>query len=45
MTPNLIFSVVILTCHRNDSLAKCLDCIVPGVQSLEGNQYELIFTE
>jgi GT2 family glycosyltransferase len=42
---SLLFSVVIPTYHRNDSLAKCLDCIAPGVQSLESNQYEVIITD
>jgi GT2 family glycosyltransferase len=27
------FSVTIPTCHRNDLLAKCLDCLAPGQQS------------
>ena len=27
------FSVIIPTCHRNDLLAKCLDCLAPGQQS------------
>jgi GT2 family glycosyltransferase len=29
---NLRFSVIIPTCHRNDLLAKCLDCLAPGQQ-------------
>jgi glycosyltransferase involved in cell wall biosynthesis len=41
----LLFSVIIPTYHRNDLLAKCLDCIAPGVQSLEKNQYEVIVTD
>jgi GT2 family glycosyltransferase len=27
------FSVIIPTCHRNDLLAKCLDCLAPGKQT------------
>jgi GT2 family glycosyltransferase len=27
------FSVIIPTCHRNDLLAKCLDCLAPGQQA------------
>ena len=29
-----LFSVVIPTCHRNDLLAKCLDCLAPGKQAV-----------
>ena len=38
-------SVVIPTCHRNDLLAKCLDCLAPGVQTLPPSQYEVIVTD
>jgi len=38
-------SVVIPTCHRNDLLAKCLDCLAPGVQTLAPSQYEVIVTD
>lgn len=38
-------SVVIPTCHRNDLLAKCLDCLAPGVQTLPPDQYEVIVTD
>lgn len=38
-------SVVIPTCHRNDLLAKCLDCLAPGVQTLPPEQYEVIVTD
>lgn len=40
-----IISVVIPTCHRNDLLAKCLDCLAPGVQTLPPKQYEVIVTD
>lgn len=40
-----LFSVVIPTCHRNDLLAKCLDCLAPGVQTLPPEQYEVIITD
>ena len=40
-----LISVVIPTCHRNDLLAKCLDCLTPGVQSLPPDQYEVIVTD
>lgn len=38
-------SVVIPTCHRNDLLAKCLDCLASGVQTLPSDQYEVIVTD
>ena len=38
-------SVVIPTCHRNDLLAKCLDCLAPGVQTLPADRYEVIVTD
>jgi GT2 family glycosyltransferase len=39
------FSVIIPTYHRNDLLAKCLDCLAPGVQTLAPEQYEVIVTD
>ena len=39
------FSVIIPTRHRNDLLAKCLDCLAPGVQTLSADQYEVIVTD
>lgn len=42
---NLKISVVIPTCHRNDLLAKCLDCLAPGVQSLPADLYEVIVSD
>ena len=38
-------SVVIPTCHRNDLLALCLDCLAPSVQTLPPEQYEVIVTD
>lgn len=40
-----MISVIIPTCHRNDLLAKCLDCLAPGIQTLPANQYEVIVTD
>ncbi len=40
-----LISVVIPTCHRNDLLAKCLDCLAPGVQTLPPEQYKVIVTD
>lgn len=44
VTESLI-SVIIPTCHRNDLLAKCLDCLAPGVQTLHFGRYEVIVTD
>jgi GT2 family glycosyltransferase len=41
----LQFSVIIPTCDRNDLLAKCLDCLAPGVQSLDIDHYEVIVSD
>jgi len=41
----VMFSVVIPTCHRNDDLAKCLDRLAPGVQTLPFDQYEVIVSD
>jgi len=41
----LRLSIVIPTCHRNESLARCLDALAPGVQTLEPEFYELIVTD
>jgi GT2 family glycosyltransferase len=43
LTP--FFSVIIPTYHRNDLLAKCLDCLAPGIQTLPAEQYEVIVTD
>jgi GT2 family glycosyltransferase len=40
-----LFSVVVPTCHRNDLLAKCLDCLAPGKQTLAADQYEVVITD
>lgn len=39
------FSVIIPTYHRNDLLAKCLDCLAPNIQTLPTDQYEVIVTD
>lgn len=41
----MLFSVVIPTCRRNDLLAKCLDRLAPGQQTLSPDQYEVIVTD
>lgn len=41
----MLISVVIPTCHRNDLLAKCLDCVAPGRQRLPAGDYEVIVTD
>ena len=40
-----LISVIVPTCHRNDLLAKCLDRLAPGTQSLESDLYEVIVTD
>jgi GT2 family glycosyltransferase len=42
---NMKISVVIPTYHRNDLLAKCLDCLSPDVQTFPAEQYEVIVTD
>lgn len=39
------FSVIIPTCHRNESLALCLERLAPGTQTLPFEQYEVIVTD
>lgn len=38
-------SVVIPTCHRNDYLARLLDLLAPGIQTLAPNCYEVIVAD
>jgi GT2 family glycosyltransferase len=45
MNQKPLFSVIVPTYHRNDLLAKCLDCLAPGVQTLPAEQYEVIVTD
>jgi GT2 family glycosyltransferase len=45
MTTKPIISAIVPTYHRNDLLAKCLDCLVPGVQTLDPDRYEVIVTD
>jgi GT2 family glycosyltransferase len=40
-----LISVVVPTRHRNDLLALCLQCLAPGVQTLEAKNYEVIVTD
>lgn len=39
------FTVVIPTCRRDESLARCLDLLVPGAQTLPAAEYEVIVTD
>ena len=41
----MLVSVIIPTYHRNDLLAKCLDCVARGVQTLPAEQYEVIVSD
>ena len=45
MEPTILFSIIIPTCHRNDDLAKCLDRLLPDVQTLPSALYEVIVTD
>jgi GT2 family glycosyltransferase len=38
-------SVIVPTYHRNDLLAKCLDCLAPNIQTFSAEQYEVIVTD
>ena len=38
-------TVVVPTCHRNFDLAKCLDCLAPGVQTLDPAEYDVIVSD
>ncbi len=40
-----MISVVIPTCRRPDLLARCLDRLAPGAQTLPADQYEVIVTD
>ncbi|MHB1559262.1 MAG: glycosyltransferase family 2 protein [Isosphaeraceae bacterium] len=40
-----MISVVIPTCRRPDLLARCLDRLAPGVQSLPADRYEVIVSD
>ncbi len=42
-TPRL--TVVIPTCRRNESLARCLDRFAPGAQTLPAGEYEIIVSD
>lgn len=39
------FSVIIPTCHRNDDLARCLELLAPGAQTLPAADYEVIVSD
>jgi len=42
---SLSFSVVVPTCRRNDLLARCLERLAPGAQTLDAGRYEVIVTD
>ena len=42
---SLKFSVVIPTCRRNDALARCLNRLMPGAQTLPAGVYEVIVSD
>lgn len=39
------FTVVIPTCHRNELLARCLERLAPGAQTLPAADYEVIVSD
>lgn len=41
----MTFSVVIPTCHRDESLARCLARLEPGAQTFPASDYEVIVTD
>ncbi len=41
----MFLSVIIPTCHRNDLLVLCLDCLAPGTQIFDSSQYEVIVSD
>lgn len=43
--PKLLISVIVPTCHRNDLLGRCLECLAPGTQALQGSFYEVVVTD
>lgn len=45
MTNPTLLSIVIPTYHRNELLTECLNCLAPGVQSLNSDCYEVIVTD
>ncbi|HYW34941.1 MAG TPA: glycosyltransferase [Balneolaceae bacterium] len=45
MNNDIHLSVVIPTYKRVDGLARCLDCLAPGTQTLSFDQYEVIVTD
>jgi|GEM_PF-633361 len=45
MTGIPFISIVVPTCHRNDLLAKCLECLAPGQQAVDAGDYEVIVTD
>lgn len=45
MNSTPLFSVIVPTYQRNDLLAKCLERLAPGVQTLPFEQYEVIISD
>lgn len=45
MSASPSFSVVIPTCHRDTDLARCLERLAPGVQTLAPETYEVIVSD
>lgn len=45
MSVDLLFSVVVPTCHRDELLVQCLDRLAPGTQTLSPERYEVIVSD
>jgi glycosyltransferase involved in cell wall biosynthesis len=41
----MFLTVIVPTCNRNDLLRKCLDNLIPNVQSIDSSKYEVIITD
>ncbi len=45
MSESILVSVVVPTCARLGSLAECLRCLAPGVQTVPASEYEVIVAD
>ncbi len=41
----MFLSVIIPTCNRNELLKKCLDCLLPNIQKIDIQSYEIIVSD
>src|SRR5260221_10177556 len=45
LSANMLISVIIPTCNRNDLLGKCLEKLQYGIQNLSMDEYEVIVSD